>query len=628
MSLAIRALLALLPFAQLAQNPFETFPSSYNQTNQILTPEIDGFIEGILSSWNSPGGVGVAVVKLEEPEGRWRVETKGYGIANLKEGKPITEDTLFSIASNSKATTGLLISNKSLPTPITWNTKIKSIMPDLWELQDPIATSETTIIDAMSHRTGLPRHDIMYTRNDTTESLLKRLRGLKPSAGFRETWQYNNNMYALLAHLPTVLHPARPSIARYVKEHIFDPLGLDSTTYSLRVARESGNLADPLAREGVNKSEDIFGKGRPRVMRFFTWFLDEGEEGNYISGPGGVIMNAKDAATWLQVLLLEGKNPRTGEQVIPSDAIRKIASGVSVQTGVPTFPELSPVVYGGGQSRFMYRGYGQLLSCQLRELVIITNSSSLLRYNVDLIEAQRSPARRQGARTQMTRLPDAKLGLAVFTNDDNFGTNLMEIIKYRIIDAALGLPAIDWESRHKDEIRNFYEVVSSRRLPRPADPAPPPASFEELAGRYYNVGYDGIELCFVNNSKQSASCQEIIGELPTVLPGAVNFGVPTLIAKWDKFRTTHLKLEHFDGPLFNATMLESQLTGDEDDPYRTGEARTSDSALSFPTAEFVVEKSGIHGVGFFGGFWGIGPEVTNIVEGRSREAAEAFFDRL
>ncbi|KAL0573922.1 hypothetical protein V5O48_008019, partial [Marasmius crinis-equi] len=565
---------------------------------------IDKFIEGVLSSWNSPGGAGVAVVKLEEPEGRWRIETKGYGIANLKEEKPVTEDTLFGIASNSKhfaaLATGLLISNKSLPMPITWNTKIKSILPDLWGLQDPIATSETTIIDAMSHRTGLPRDDGMYTRNDTTESILKRLRGLKQSAGFRETWQYNNNMYALMGHLPTVLHPSRPTIARYVKEHIFDPLGMNSTTYSLRVARESGNLADPLARERVNKSEGVFKKGKPRAMRFFNWFLDEGEEGNYISGPGGVIMNAKDAATWLQVLLLEGKNPRTGEQVIPSDAIRKIASGVSVQAGVPTFPEFSPVVYGGGQSRFMYRGY-------------------------DLIEHGGGTT---GYRTQMARLPDAKLGVAVFTNDDDSGTSFMEVIKYRIIDAALGLPAIDWNTRHKDEIRNYHDVVNSRRVPRPADPTSPPASFEELAGRYHNVGYDGIELCFVDGSKQSASCQEVINELPTVLPGAVNSSVPTLIAKWNKFWSTHLKLEHFDGPLFNVTMLESRPTDDEDDPYWTGEARLTDSALSFPTAEFVVEKNRVHGFGFFGGVWGAGLEVTDASEGGSREAAEVFFDKL
>ncbi|KAF9269747.1 beta-lactamase/transpeptidase-like protein [Marasmius fiardii PR-910] len=327
----------LVEYSQaLYQHPF--IPGVSND-KRVLTSEIDQFIEGILSSWNSPGGVSVAIVHFDEGDGLWTIETKGYGIANLAESKPVTEDSLFCIASNSKLftalATGLLVSNKSLITPVTWDTKVKSILPDLWELQDDIATSESTITDVMSHRTGVPRHDLMYTRDDTTLGILERLRHLKTSSGFRETWQYSNNMYTLLSYLPTALIPSRPSFGRYVRDHVLNPLGLHSTTYSPRVARGSGNLADPLAREGVNKTENIFGKGKPRVMRFPGWFLDEGEDGSYKSGAGGIIMNAKDAATWLQVLLLDGKNPHTGEQVIPSDVIHKVASGIMVQTGEP-----------------------------------------------------------------------------------------------------------------------------------------------------------------------------------------------------------------------------------------------------------------------------------------------------
>uniref|UniRef100_A0A0W0FYU3 Beta-lactamase-related domain-containing protein n=1 Tax=Moniliophthora roreri TaxID=221103 RepID=A0A0W0FYU3_MONRR len=143
----------------------------------ILTPEIDQFIEGILSSWNSPGGVSVAVVKQHDKDGTWHVETKGYGVAQVKGGKKMDEDSLVCIASNSKIFTtvaaGLLISDESLSPRISWDTKIADILPKgVWKLADPIASSETTIVDAMSHRTGLPRHDLMYTRTDTTESIV------------------------------------------------------------------------------------------------------------------------------------------------------------------------------------------------------------------------------------------------------------------------------------------------------------------------------------------------------------------------------------------------------------------------------------------------------------------------
>lgn len=73
----------------------------------VLTEGIDKFIEGILSEWNSPGGIAVAVVHKEEnSEGSWNVETKGYGLAKY-DGTRVTEDTLFCIASNSKVSTAL-----------------------------------------------------------------------------------------------------------------------------------------------------------------------------------------------------------------------------------------------------------------------------------------------------------------------------------------------------------------------------------------------------------------------------------------------------------------------------------------------------------------------------------------
>ena len=101
MQLTIYGLISL-PLLSYAQPSQEVLWNHSPRSNQILTPEIDDFIEGVLSSWNSPGGVSVAVVKFEEPEGTWRVETKGYGIANLADGKQMTEDSLLCIASNSK----------------------------------------------------------------------------------------------------------------------------------------------------------------------------------------------------------------------------------------------------------------------------------------------------------------------------------------------------------------------------------------------------------------------------------------------------------------------------------------------------------------------------------------------
>ncbi|KAJ7041563.1 hypothetical protein C8F04DRAFT_145170 [Mycena alexandri] len=59
-------------------------------------------------------------------------------------------------------------------------------------------------------------------------------------------------------------------------------------------------------------------------------------------------------ATWLKMLLQEGKN-QSGETVIPPAVVQKAATGVTVYTPIAPYPELSPVVYSGGQRRDTYR---------------------------------------------------------------------------------------------------------------------------------------------------------------------------------------------------------------------------------------------------------------------------------
>lgn len=167
--------------------------SARSSDNNVLNPDFETFVNQLLAEWNSPGGVAIAVIRKTE-QGGWNVETRGYGIAK-GDGSRVNENTLFAIGSNSKVNkanitsrfgsercssprqlftaiaTGLLISNETLTPPLSWSSKIASIMPR-WGLQDPIAATESTIIDLMSHRTGLPRHELSYRWSDDIPSLV------------------------------------------------------------------------------------------------------------------------------------------------------------------------------------------------------------------------------------------------------------------------------------------------------------------------------------------------------------------------------------------------------------------------------------------------------------------------
>jgi CubicO group peptidase (beta-lactamase class C family) len=98
---------------------------------------------------------------------------------------------------------------------------------------------------------------------------------LRPSAEFRDIWQYTNTMYMLLSSLPPLLLPSKTPFSQYVTQNIFNPLGMDSTTYSLEKASLSGLMADGLTREGVNVSGNPLGDGKVRIIPFWPKIAEE-----------------------------------------------------------------------------------------------------------------------------------------------------------------------------------------------------------------------------------------------------------------------------------------------------------------------------------------------------------------
>lgn len=106
---------------------------------------------------------------------------------------------------------------------------------------------------------------------------ISRLKYLKPSAEFREVFQYNNMMYAVLSYLPTALLPSKPPLAQYVQENIFDALMMNSTTYSFARANATGKLADSFGREGDPTTNPINSTGI-HAMPFYL--QSGGDNGN------------------------------------------------------------------------------------------------------------------------------------------------------------------------------------------------------------------------------------------------------------------------------------------------------------------------------------------------------------
>src|SRR5579875_3192908 len=137
-------------------------------------------------------GVAIAVVH----DGTVEI-ARGFGQRDLAADLPVTDQTLFAIASCTKAFTSTLIAMLVRDGLVEWDKPVREYLP-YFRLHDPVASDLVTIRDLLSHRTGLPRHDIAWYGNprlDRRELVANRLRHLPLSKGIREAYQYNNLMY-------------------------------------------------------------------------------------------------------------------------------------------------------------------------------------------------------------------------------------------------------------------------------------------------------------------------------------------------------------------------------------------------------------------------------------------------
>lgn len=171
---------------------------------------------------------------------------QGFGYAILPD-TPVTPHTLFYTGSTTKSMTAaaisLLIDNSSSYSDIAWTTPISRLLREDFVLSDEWATDHVTVEDALSHRTGYPRHDlaVRQTGSANTRDGVRNLRNLPMSAEPRAAYQYCNKMYGVAGYLIETL-TGRSWLGDFFHRHLWGPMGMDETFLGLRDARSSSDL--------------------------------------------------------------------------------------------------------------------------------------------------------------------------------------------------------------------------------------------------------------------------------------------------------------------------------------------------------------------------------------------------
>jgi CubicO group peptidase (beta-lactamase class C family) len=400
--------------------------------------ELSAFTESAMTELGVPG-VSVGIVQNGEI-----VFADGFGVREL--GKPEKPDanTLFMVASNTKALTTLMLAKLVEAGEFGWNTPVTEILPS-FALGDPETTRQVLVEHLICACTGLPRQDLEWLfefADADAATALANLATMQPTSGFGEMFQYSNPMAAAAGYAGGhVAHPDLELGAAYdeaMRTLVFEPLGMTSTTFDYAKAL-SANHASPHA-------PDI--DGDPSVA---------GMELNYsvihVRPAGAAWSSVHDMLKYVAMELAEGTLP---------DGTRYIDQETLLARRAPQVPLGKDGTYGMG-------------------LMVDTKyGTPVVHHGGDMV----------GFHSDMMWLPEHGVGAVVLTNGDP-GWTLRDVFQRKLLEVLFdGRDEADADVASRAESYYARRAADRELLTVPADPT----EAAKLAPRYENEALGGIDV--------------------------------------------------------------------------------------------------------------------------------------
>jgi CubicO group peptidase (beta-lactamase class C family) len=232
---------------------------------------------------------------------------KGFGLRDVERGLPVTPDTLFSIGSTTKSFTSMLTMISVDERKLSLDDSPRKFLP-YFRLRDPAANAKVTIRDLLCHRTGLMGYSdlALATGVLNRQELIQTAGFAKPTAGFREKFQYNNVMFATAGE--AVARANLTTWEQLIDALIFKPLGMKQTNTSIAQMQQSPDFSQRYSLP------DSTGKNDALPMRDLSAI-----------GPAGSInSNVADLAQWLRLML--GRGIFNGKRIVSKESFAQLWS--------------------------------------------------------------------------------------------------------------------------------------------------------------------------------------------------------------------------------------------------------------------------------------------------------------
>jgi CubicO group peptidase (beta-lactamase class C family) len=407
---------------------------------------IERFIVEQLAAWEVPG-CAVGAVRDGQAE-----LIGGWGLRDREAGLPVTQDTLFAIGSTTKAFTATTVGALVDGGVLDWERPLREYVPGV-QLHDPFATDRLTIVDLLSHRSGLPRHDLTWVGQPgrSRADIVRALRFLPLSRDLRQEYQYCNLGYLVAGHVVEVLSGV--PWEDFVRGKLLEPLGMRRTNLSVaEMLADDDHAAAYTRRDGVI----VPVPQRPLPA---------------LAPAGAINSSAADMARWLLAQLAGGQ--LDGVTVMsPATAARQLRPHM-LMPGLGEMPGLTQYAYGLGWSIGRYR-----------EHKIAMHAGGI-----------------DGFTTYCMLLPDDGIGVIVLTNTSASVMHL--VVACRVLDELLGTEPLDifgfLKPRFDAALAGAGEAKAARRVVAGAPPARPLSAY---AGQYEHPGYGTLTIAFGGGTLQ------------------------------------------------------------------------------------------------------------------------------
>lgn len=434
--------------------------------------DYDAMVDAVVERYRLPG---IAVGVIQDGEVVY-TRTSGETIAGT--GQPITPDTLFKIASNSKAMTASVLARLVDAGKLRWDDPVTKHLPQ-FRMHDPWVTRHMQVRDLLIHNSGLPEGagDLMLwpEPNDFQRAhIIAGLAHLKPERSFRSGYAYDNLLYVVAGEVAAAAGGA--PYETLVRREVFEPLGLQRCHVGRIDRDEVGDIAQPHMREGDGNV--VIRADEPVIPAITS------------AAAGGIRCSLRDMLTWAQAWL----SPTPAQRDWLSQEQRK-----AMWTAHMPMP-ISARRSEWDDSHFYAYGYGWRLS-DIHGVWSVSHTGTLA-----------------GMYSVLHLLPESRSGFVVMINGsgDAARTVLDQVLVEELIAAEAGRPGQGRTVQQVADALAAEPVSPDSVAPDTSERRPaPPAELGARLGQYRDPWFGEVSIC------QRSGQVEFVAALSPMLAGTV-----------------------------------------------------------------------------------------------------------